>query len=203
MASLEDLDKPVTLDEIKAVDAAFQPMLASQLLDKTFNEVSENAKAKDDAQKERLDVCSAILESGIQLPGFPSKTHDTLLKQITKRVDHEKFLTNYKKKDILFLSFEPIVEYEVACSYAMSRKVFFFFNLLQIVVRKQFRGLGFCNCSQTAIRSDKIVRPFIFLKTLIFYGYFNQRANILYKMQENLNETEYDEFFCLCWARLE
>ncbi|ETO14992.1 hypothetical protein RFI_22374 [Reticulomyxa filosa] len=86
MASLEDLDKPVTLDEVKSVDAAFQPLLASQLLDRTFAEVSENAKAKDDAQKERLDICTAILESGIILPGFPSKTHETLLKQVKKQI---------------------------------------------------------------------------------------------------------------------
>jgi len=86
MASLEELDKPVTFDEIKAVDVVFQPMLASQLLDKTFGEVSENAKAMDDAQKERLDICAALLESKIVLPGFPAKTHEALLKQVKKQI---------------------------------------------------------------------------------------------------------------------
>mmetsp|Transcript_89882 Transcript_89882/g.110052 ORF Transcript_89882/g.110052 Transcript_89882/m.110052 type:complete len:101 (+) Transcript_89882:109-411(+) len=89
--------KDLTIDEIKKVHEAFQPLLLSELLRKKLDEVTANKKSKDDAQKERLNLCISILNCGISLPAYPDKTKVALLDQMNKQL---KKISKKKKKKV-------------------------------------------------------------------------------------------------------
>ena len=72
----------MTIEEIKKVHESFQPLLLTALLNSKLTAVTKNRKAKDDAQKQRLQDTMAILKSGVVLPGFPDKTATGLLQQL-------------------------------------------------------------------------------------------------------------------------
>ena len=78
-------EKKLTMAEVEKCDPIFQPLLASAILDDTLNDITKHKKDFDDAQKARINLALKILSSDMNLPAYPSKTVEALLKQMEKQ----------------------------------------------------------------------------------------------------------------------
>jgi len=78
--------KRMPADEIAKLNVAFQSMVACCSMNQILDEISANKKAKDAAQKARLEEAMALIKSGIPMPAFPGKVMDKLKKGIKKQI---------------------------------------------------------------------------------------------------------------------
>eukprot|EP00484_Ammonia_sp_Unknown_P000604 CAMPEP_0197022278 /NCGR_PEP_ID=MMETSP1384-20130603/3182_1 /TAXON_ID=29189 /ORGANISM="Ammonia sp." /LENGTH=102 /DNA_ID=CAMNT_0042450289 /DNA_START=96 /DNA_END=404 /DNA_ORIENTATION=+ len=85
----------LTVTEIMKVHEAFRPLLVSQLLKRTLDEITEHKKDRDEAQVARLNTALECLNvKGVDLCAYPDTTHKSLVAQMKKQLDKIQ-----KKKD--------------------------------------------------------------------------------------------------------
>eukprot|EP00483_Globobulimina_turgida_P002636 UN02640 len=90
--------KQITLEQVMEVHEAFRPLLLSQILRRTLNQITRHKKDRDDAQKKRLMLALQILKTkNVDLPAYPDKTHQSLKAQMKKQLD--KISKKKDKKD--------------------------------------------------------------------------------------------------------
>ena len=86
-----------TVEEVMKVHEAFRPLMLSKILRETLEEITKNKKARDEAQKKRLDLAIKVLNiAEVSLPAYPKTTHESLLSQMKKQM---KKMGKKSKKD--------------------------------------------------------------------------------------------------------